>query len=61
MGGANWTQVEALSAVAVVAATTAGHFTDRFRTRNRIEDAIFGYPGEPGILERLRRLEGLVK
>jgi hypothetical protein len=57
----NWTQVEALTAVTVVAGTTAGHFTDRFRTRNRIEDAIFGYPGEPGILERLRTLENRLR
>lgn len=35
------------------------HFRDQ-RTNNRIEDAIFGYRNEPGILRRLGRLEAAV-
>ena len=35
------------------------HFRDQ-RTYNRIEDAIFGYRNEPGILRRLGRLESAI-
>lgn len=55
--GVNWTQVEALTAVAVASFGSASHFTGRLRNRNRMEDAMFGYGGEPGVLERLRHIE----
>ena len=56
-GGTNWTQVEALTAIAVAAFGSVSHLTGRYRTRDRMEDAMFGYQGEPGLLERVRRMD----
>lgn len=57
MHGIDWSEVAALAAIAALVAGAASHFTGQFRTRGRIEDAIFGYKGEPGILVRLQNIE----
>jgi hypothetical protein len=56
--------VEAAAAIGALVISVWGtttHYVGRAqskrRTWNRIEDAIFGYPGEPGILKRLDALE----
>jgi hypothetical protein len=51
----------AVGALVMAVWGTTTHYVARYldhrRSWNRVEDAIFGYEGEPGILKRLAQLE----